>query len=288
MAIRAVAVVIAAALCAQTAAAASRIAFERTIPAPQNPSAVTDFALVYAIGDNDRIKTFLDSFIDQTNRSGTVRLNDATSENVRNAMRTRFPADLYIRVTAFTCRTSEQAGEGGAYDPDGKRIRRRQRWVDAGCTARVELIDADSRARVATFSATGEGTSPRELDITPDITAVALDQAARYAGVAAAEQITPRRVKESILLIEEAPDFAQGMAMIESGRLEEARRIWTDALRRNPDSAPLHFNLAAVCEALGDVPAAVREYEAVRTIAPAERRYRAEFEMFRRRNGIRK
>ena len=278
--------IIAAALCTSTAGAASRIAFERTIPAPQNPSAATDFALIYAIGDSDRIKTFLDSFIDQTNRSGSVRLNDATAEVVRGSMRPRFPADVLVRVTSFTCRSSERAGEGGAYDPDGKRIRRRQRWVDAVCTARLELSDASTRLRTAAFSATGEGTSPREPEITPDITGIALDQAARYAGVAASELITPRLVKESILLIEEAPDFEQGIAMIDSGRLEEARRIWLDATKRHPDSAPLRFNLAAVCEALGDVPAATREYDAVRRIAPAERRYRAEFEMFRRRNGL--
>jgi hypothetical protein len=267
-------------LCTQTAAAASRIAFERTIPAPQNPKGASDLALSYAIGDSDRIETFLDSFVDQTNRSGTVRLLDATNA-------TRFPFDVQVRVTSFTCRSRQRSGEGGAYDPDGNRVRRVQRWVDATCSARIELRDYKSGSRISLFKTSGEGTSPRETTITPDIVAIALDQAARYAGVAAAEQITPRRIKETILLDESAPDFAQGMSMIDGGRPEEARRIWSEAAKRNPGSAGLRFNLAAVCEATGDVPAAAREYDALLRIAPSERRYHAEREMFRRRNGIR-
>ena len=38
--------------------------------------------------------------------------------------------------------------------------------------------------------------------------------------------------------------------------MREARAHWEAALRQQPRSAPLHFNLAAVCEALGDRKAA--------------------------------
>jgi hypothetical protein len=297
MRVHVAAVVIVAALCTNTAFAVSRVTFERTIPAPQNPGAASDLALVYAIGDNQKINTFLDSFVDQTNRSGTVRMADATGDGrsffrgsldaaTAKRIRRRFPADLYVRVNGFSCRSDEHAGDAGAYDADGKRIRRKQRWVDATCTARLELINAATFVRMTAFNATGQGTSPREPVITPDIVAIAVEQAARYAGVSAAELITPRRVRESILLIEDAPRFAEGMAMIDAGRPEEARRMWEEAARRQPSSAGVRFNLAAVCESIGDVAAAMREYQAARKLAPAERRFRDEFEMFRRRNGV--
>lgn len=61
---------------------AARITFERVIPAPHDLGGAQDLAVVSAIGDNDRISTFLDVFLDQTNRSGTLRVHDATSLGV--------------------------------------------------------------------------------------------------------------------------------------------------------------------------------------------------------------
>src|SRR5205085_8972980 len=126
-------------------------------------------------------------------------------------LRKRFPAEIYVRITGFTCRSTEKSGEGGAYDPDGKRVRRAHKWIDATCSATVGLLNASTFARVSIFEAKGEGTSPRDMQITPDVVEIAIDQAARYAGVSAAELITPRQVRESISLIEEAPSFAEGM-----------------------------------------------------------------------------
>jgi hypothetical protein len=69
------------------------------------------------------------------------------------------------------------------YDYDGKRVRRTHKWIDATCAATVELLNANTFARVTLFEAKGEGTSPRDMEITPDVIAVAIEQAARYAGV---------------------------------------------------------------------------------------------------------
>jgi hypothetical protein len=113
---RAGVVILAAALCAAEAGAAARVTFERTIPAAQNPVSATDLTLIYAIGDNDRISTFLDSFIDQANRSEVLRLLELSEEErgvLRGPLdaakiaklRKRFPAEIYVRVTAFTCRS---------------------------------------------------------------------------------------------------------------------------------------------------------------------------------------
>jgi hypothetical protein len=268
-------------LAAGSAAAASpRISFERVLPAPHSLQGAEDLAVVYAIADNDSLRTFLDVFLDETNRSGLLRVFDATGTRRIAAV------DVNLRVTAFRCATVPKTAEGNAYDLDGKRIRRLVRYVDATCVARVELQKAGEAAPFGSFEVRGEGTSPRVDHISPDEEEIARDQAARYAALAAAERITPRRVRETIVLIEDAPEFSGAIAMVESGRLEAARRMWEGAARRHRMSAPLRHNLAAVCEGMGDIRAATLYYEEAQRLAPAESRHRIELEMFRRRNGI--
>ena len=268
-------------LAAGSAAAASpRISFERVLPAPHSLRGAEDLAVVYAIADNNSLRTFLDVFLDETNRSGLLRIHDATVSRRVAAV------DAHLRVTGFRCTLVPKTAEGNAYDVDGKRIRRQHRYVDATCMTRIELQDPREGAPFGSFEVRGEGTSPRVDRISPDEEAIARDQAARYAAVAAAEQITPRRVRETIVLIDDAPEFSGAIAMVESGRLEAARRMWEGAARRHRMSAPLRHNLAAVCEGMGDIPAAAMYYEEAQRLAPAESRHRIELEMFRRRNGL--
>jgi hypothetical protein len=133
----------------------------------------------------------------------------------------------------------------------GNRVKRKQLWADAICGARMDVMSRDMK-RVSSFFGRGEGTSPRVEEVTDDERAIALAQAARYTALDAAERITPRRVREHIALDETAPAFGDAIALIESGHFAEARSVWEAELRRNPRSASLHYNLAAVCEALGD------------------------------------
>ena len=278
-------------VCCGRAVSAARITFERTIAAPQNLRGAQDLAIVYAIGDTDELSTFLEVFIRETNQSGALRVHDATdiggrlaaSDIARRRYRRRNGTKLFIRVNAFTCATHKRSGEGSAHDFEGKRIRRKQQWFDAVCRAHVDLVDAETMDPHSAFDARGEGTSPRVTQVTEEEREVAEEQAARYTAVVAAEQITPRRVRETIDLVEKAPAFEAGMAMIEANRLSEARKIWEKAVKRDRSSAPLHFNLGAVCEAVGDVDSAREHYEAAQRLAPDESRYRWELEMFRRR-----
>jgi hypothetical protein len=268
---------------------AARITFERVVPAPHDLRGAQDLAVVSAMGDNDRITTFLDVFIDQTNRSETLRVHDATSLGVvsnaasRRRLHRMFGAQLYLRVTAFTCQTERKSGEGSSSDFEGKRVRRKQQWVDCVCSAHIDILDPDSLRVISSFNTRGEGTSPRVVELSDEERFTATEQAARYAAVAAAEEITPRRVRETITLDDRAPAFSDAVSMIDTGRLEEARRVWDGAALRKPASAPLHFNLAAVCEALGDIPSAREHYREAVRLAPGQSRYRAELEMFRRR-----
>jgi tetratricopeptide (TPR) repeat protein len=254
-------------------AAQPRITFERLLP-PAHLVAGEDVALVQAIGDHHSIETFVDVFADQVTKSRTLRLRDARGRTGS--------ADAYLDVKAFTCTSIVREGELSARDVDNNKVRRKQLWVDAVCSARVDVL-SNTMKRLSTYYVKGEGTSPRVLEIEDDHRNIALEQAARYAAVSAAERITPRRVRESILLDDTAPAFNEGMAMIDSGRLAEARTMWGSALRTHPRSAALRYNLAAVCEALGDRKAAEQLYIAARDLAPGDARYAAELKLFSKR-----
>ena len=272
-------------LAASSAAASSRLTFDRTIPAPRSLGHVEDLLISYAIGDNDRIATFIDVFIDQTNREGTLRVIDpmAVERSTERSHRWRRPpkyidqsyrADAYLRIEAFTCETTERSGQGSAYDVDGNRVHTTQRWIDAVCIAHIDALGRDRKSKIAEFNVRGEGTSQRVSRVEAEEREVAMDQAARYAAIAAAEQITPRRVHDSIDLADDAPEFDAGMSSIDSDELDEARRIWEAALRSHPRSAALHFNVGAVCEALGDLTAANLQYSEAARLDPKDSRYR--------------
>src|SRR5207253_1132356 len=111
------------------------------------------------------------------------------------------------------------------------------------------------------------------------------ESAARYAAIAAADSMTPREVREVIDLDPSAPLFARGMALIDAGRLRDARALWEGLLVQNPSSAPLLYDVAAVSEAAGDPDAAAAYLERAIAAAPGDRKYRDALAMFRRRNG---
>ncbi|MEA2489664.1 MAG: hypothetical protein QOH21_1456 [Acidobacteriota bacterium] len=278
-------------------ASTPRITFERTIPAPHDLGAAESIALLSALADSPKIATFLSVFIEETNDSGALRMHDARSRGfviltdqadkaTAEKLRRAEPADIYLGVRSFTCTAEERSGDVGRYDPDRKRVKRAQSWVDARCTARIDVIDAKHVRRMASFVVKGEGTSPRVTEIGDDERDIALEQAARLAGREAAERITPRRVRETITLDETAPAFEEGLAMIAGSRFAEARAVWERALRNDPRSAALRYNLAAVCEALGDRAAAEQNYTAARELAPTEARYTREWRAFLHRTGV--
>ena len=254
-------------------AAAPRITFERRVPAPHDLGDVETIALVRAIGDTVKVDAFVERFIEQVNRGGQLRMRDARRGGDPKA-------DAYLSVKSFTCESKKGTAEGNAYDVDGKKMRRQFVWSDAICTARV---DVSAGKQQVSYLVKGEGTSPRGEELTDEEKNIALDQATRYAAVNAADRITPRRVRESIQLDANAPAFDEGYARIDVGELSDAREIWQKALRQDPRSAALHYNLAAVCEALGDHEAAELHYVTANRLAPREDRYAYEYKSFMRR-----
>ena len=285
----------AALVAALPALAAPRITFVRTVPAMHDLGPAEHLAVIYAIGDNEAVSTFVDVLIDHTNRSGPLRVDDATNHGQhavgerpddaeRRRIRREHPADLYLGVNRFTCEWQPHSGEGSTRDTTGERVKRVQVWIDALCRARVDVVDGEAQKRLFSFQVKGEGTSPRVGELTHEERDIALDQAARYAAIEASEAIMPRRVRESIELDETAPELEAGLALIDADRLRDARAAWEASLRRNPNSAALRYNLGAVCEASGDVGAARDYFQQALRLSPQDARYRVELDLFRKRN----
>jgi len=168
-----------------------------------------------------------------------------------------------------------RSGTGSERDAYGSRVQRLHIWLDAECAARLDIRN-DRGRNLMTLNVRGEGTSPRSTALSAEERDVAFEQAARYTALNAAEMITPRIVRETIELDDSAAAFDEGMAMIQANRLADARAIWEVALRRNRGSAALNFNLGAVCEAAGDLPAARKFFQSAIRLAPLEPRYREE------------
>jgi tetratricopeptide (TPR) repeat protein len=271
--VKALAVLLHVAIAPLVLATTPRITFEHILPAPHHVDG-EDIAIAQAIGDAASIETFVEVFVEQANKSQILRLRDSR--------RATGPADAYLDVKTFTCDVATREAEGTSRDADNKRVQRQYQWAEAVCTTTVD-VRSNTMKRVSTFHVRGEGTSTHVAEVGEDDRKTALEQAARYAAIAAAERITPRRVRESVVLDEAAPAFEEGMAMIDSGRFDEARAIWVAALRKTPSSAALRYNLGAVCEALGDRLAAEQHYTAARQLAPNEAKYALELRAFLKR-----
>lgn len=265
-------------LCAGTAASAlalaPRITFERVEPAPHDLGTVEEAAIVDSPANDPNADAFVERFVDEVNRSGLLRLRDARA--------TTGPAEAHLDVQTLTCDTAAREGEGGMRDADGNRVRRRYFTVEAVCVARIDVLTRFLKYR-STFYAKGAGTSSRVAQVTEETRRDAVARAVRHLAAEAAGRITPRRVRESVALDETAPAFEEAMVLIAADRYAEARALLEKEMAQAPRNAALHYNLAAVCEALRDLAAAKRHYTAARDLAPDNARYRAELNLFARR-----
>ena len=271
----------------------ARITFVRTIR-PPHELGTDQVAVVYALGDTDKVMTFVDHFVQYAGRSGALRIEDAIdnrrhlaafSQKELRSLRHDHPAGAYIGISLFTCAGAERRGEVSETTLSGDRVRSKMHWLDAICSAKLDIRKPDGK-QMLTFMTHGEGTSPRVRMLTDDDRDIAYEQATRYAAITAAEEIVPRETRESIELDDRAPAFDDAVAMINSDRFADARAIWEASLARHRNSAPLQYNLGAVCEAMGDLSAAENYYRNAARIAPQDARYRTELNFFRKRNSL--
>jgi tetratricopeptide (TPR) repeat protein len=267
-----------------------RVTFIRTVPAAHDLKAER-VAVAYAIGDNEKVTSFVDYLVAYAGRGGTIRIENVVennkhlgfSEKALQSLRKDHPADAYIGVSLFTCAGAERRGEVGETNAGGERVRSKVQWLDAVCSAKLDVRSANGKP-LASFMTHGEGTSPRVAALGNDERDIAYEQAARFAAIAAAESFVPRMIRESIELDDRAPGFEDAVVLVKGDRLEDARALWETALTRHRTSASLHYNLGAIAEASGDIEAADRYYRSAAQLAPEDLRFRTALSEFRKRN----
>src|SRR5436305_7285996 len=105
--------VVAAAALTPAIIAAPRINFTRTLP-PLHDIGTDHSAVIYALGDNDKVTTFVDVFLTHTNRAANLRLDDALdrsrnligerpSEKTIRQLNREHPAGVYLGINQFSC-----------------------------------------------------------------------------------------------------------------------------------------------------------------------------------------
>jgi hypothetical protein len=274
--------------------ATPRISYVRTLP-PLRDLGGDDIALVYAAGDVVTLTSFVDTFEDRTNKSGDLRLDvvprrqlfhGQPDEYTMRRIRREYPRDVYLGIDRVECSTTSREREGSTKTTSGIKVKRRLHWFDALCRVRLTTLDPRSGEPTSSFETKAEGTSPRVEQLGNEERVIAMQQAAHFAGSIAAASVIPRRVREAIELDDSAPEFDRAMLLVSAGRLAAARRLFEHALRTRGDTAALHYDIGAICEAMGDNEAAHRHYQHAIRLAPGVRKYGRELRLFRQRSGL--
>lgn len=165
------------------------------------------------------------------------------------------PADLYLTSEDCVCRSEQRAVGDGTY------------WYAGACAAKIRLSDAKGRdLGVVTLS----GTSEDKTDV--------VDFGAH---ISSGKEMMRQLVKmirphEMTLVIEtdkKAPGEKEAAAFLKKKDFAGARAVWERELAANPNNAAIHFSLAAVTEAVGDMDAARKHYEEAVRLGPNEEKH---------------
>jgi len=167
------------------------------------------------------------------------------------SFRREHPADVIAQVEGpYSC-TTDKTGED-----DYKTL----------CIAGLLLLDGkDGHLIAEEFSEDGNGKGANEED--------SWDEAMNDVAWQLVHSFTPRRTREEIDIDGKAPLAKEGIAKIDHDDLAGARALWEARLATFSASAPFHYNLGAVCEALHDLDAARTYYTRAGELAPHEPRY---------------
>lgn len=201
------------------------------------------------------------------------RLVESPSSDVSRAFLRRFPGDLYVRAAVSRAgalrRVDEIVTRGGEWGEPKTFLL----WAEGYCDATVDLFDAREGNMAAHLEVQGLADSPKHSWWDNMWRYTTTMEAKQQAALRAVRRFLPRRVTTAVALERRAPSFADGLAKVKAGQLSEARVIWEAALKTNPDSAALHYNIAVVCEALGDNVAAVSHLKRALALAPSKANY---------------
>ena len=261
------------------------VTLTRAVPAPYNLGSIRTIALVDARGEDDLVDRFVETLLREERSRGFYEVLDARSLGLRvsdvardrrraDDLLGRVVADVYFEVRLWSCSVHERSKAYKEKQKDGTEVAKTKWWYEAECAASVEMVSRGGR-ELASFEVTGTHESVKGEKTSSWQRESCLSSAVDEAAHLAVAQFTPRRVEESIGLEKDAPLAKEGIALVEEGRTAEARTLWEGALAANGGNAGLHYNLGAVCEALGDVDAARKEYREAIRLAPGKEEYRA-------------
>jgi formylglycine-generating enzyme len=174
--------------------------------------------------------------------------------------------DVIVRVgvPSEDCRVYERTRDDGSEDTDDV-----VGW-SAECREFLDLFQPRTGDRIGSVTADGYGSAPDQ--------STAVDDAMNDAADQIIGGFTPQQFAEMVLLDPDAPLVREGMVKFDNRDYDGTLSLWENALAASPDSAPLLYNLGAVCEALHDLKAARAYYSRAIAIAPQVQRYRKALE----------
>ncbi len=167
---------------------------------------------------------------------------------------------VMIGVGKDDCGASARTRGGDGEDADGV-----LGW-DAECRESLNLFKPRTGERIGSVYADGHGSAGNEV---PAVAEAMNDAADQIMG-----GFVPQAVVELVLLDETAPLVHEGVVKYDKSDYAGVRWLWENAAASSPDSAPLLYNLGALCESLRDTEAAHVYYSKAIAIAPQVPRYR--------------
>ena len=268
---------------------APKVTFTRRVPAPHNLGPLTRLGLVELSGENAH--TFSHNFKQAVAADGVFEMTDATSERsslsklVRNdkpakEFRKAYPADVYLGVNISRCFTYPVSRVHREKQKDKSYVTKTYYRVTSSCNAVVRLIDGRDGRELTSYPVSSNRKSAESLQIYGYEAATVEAAALRALVNDVRAGFTPRSEEESIVLDKNAPKFKVAMQQIKNRKIENARKLWEDTLAAGEESAALHYNLAAVCEALGDATSAREHYNDATKLDSASKQYREELSRF--------
>jgi hypothetical protein len=159
-----------------------------------------------------------------------------------------------VGVPNTPCPVTERTRDDGSDDADDV-VR-----FDVTCIATLDLFKPRTGERIGSVSAEGVGSDAHRYTAWNDAMNDAADQII--------SGFVPQMFPELVALDQDAPLVHEGMEKFYSRDYAGARSLWENGLTKSPNSAPLLYNLGALCEALHDSEAARAYYLKAIAIAP--------------------
>lgn len=246
------------ALLAVTDLHAARITFARTSPPLHKFDAPSNrITLLRLEGTTDECShVFLrGDLIKLVKETGAVLEDVSFKKGTLDERRAMAPADLYLASESCACRAQKRT-EGDST------------WYAATCQAEVRLTDGRDGKDLGVV--TINGTADDRTDV---LDFAAFITAGRNMIGHLVKMIRPFEQQLVFDTDRKVPGEKEAARFIKAKDYAGARDVWEQALTQNPGNAAIHFNLAAVTEALGQIEEARKHYEEAVRLAPAEEKY---------------